>query len=157
MVPKINEYFVRNSVNANTGIGYVMVPLFTAEEALFNRAEAYIMKNDITSANTDLNTYMSTRIKNYSPATHALTSTKVRNYYGTTNMQAGYLAALMDFKRAEYVQEGMRWFDLARYNIPVVHVSSDGTKKDTLKADDNRRVFQIPQSTAVSGMQPNPR
>lgn len=157
MVPKINEYFVRNSVNANTGVGYVMVPLFTAEEALFNRAEAYIMKNDIGSANTDLNTYMSTRIKNYSPATHALTSTKIRNYYGTTNMQAGYLAALMDFKRAEYVQEGMRWFDLARYNVPVVHISSDGTKKDTLKADDNRRMFQIPQSTAVSGMQPNPR
>lgn len=156
MVPKINEYFVRESVNANTGIGYVMVPIFTMEEVLFNRAEAYILKNNLPAAVTDLNTYMSTRIRNYSTSTHALTDSKIRNYYGTTNMQAGYLAALMDFKRAEYVQEGMRWFDLARYNVPVVHASSDG-KIDTLRADDNRRMFQIPQKTSVSGLEPNPR
>ena len=155
-VPKINEYFVRESVNANTGIGYVMVPLFTAEEALFNRAEAYIMKNDIASARTDLNTYMSKRIRNYSFATHQLTDAKVQNTYFTSNMQSGYLAALMDFKRAEFAQEGMRWFDLARYNVPVIH-EVENNKLDTLKADDNRRMFQIPQSTAISGLQPNPR
>jgi starch-binding outer membrane protein, SusD/RagB family len=28
LLPKINEYFVRNSVNANIGLPYVMVPLF---------------------------------------------------------------------------------------------------------------------------------
>ncbi|MBV4356678.1 RagB/SusD family nutrient uptake outer membrane protein [Pinibacter aurantiacus] len=161
MVPKINEYFVRTSVNANTGYGYVMVPIFTAEEALFNRAEAYILKNDITSADNDLNLYMSKRINNYSPASHSITANKIRNYYGTTNLQAGYLAALMDFKRAEFVQEGMRWFDLARYNVPVVHAGFDNTsntnKVDTLKADDNRRMFQIPQATSISGLEPNPR
>jgi hypothetical protein len=155
-IPKINEYFVRESVNANTGVGYVMVPLFTAEEALFNRAEAYIMKNNIGAAGDDLDLYMSTRIKNYNAASHSITSNKVMNYYGTSNLQAGYLAALMDFKRAEFAQEGMRWFDLARYNVPVIHASSDN-KIDTLKADDNRRMFQIPQSTSISGLQPNPR
>src|SRR6202007_3227825 len=36
LIPKINEYFVRSSVNATIGIPYVMVPLFTAEEVLFN-------------------------------------------------------------------------------------------------------------------------
>ncbi|MDI3321883.1 RagB/SusD family nutrient uptake outer membrane protein [Pinibacter soli] len=157
MVPKINEYFVRVSVNAATGYGFVMVPLFTAEEALFNRAEAYILKNDLASATTDLNTYMSKRIKNYNPVTHAVTASKLQNYYGTSNTQAAYLAALMDFKRAEFVQEGMRWFDLARYNIPVFHAHADTGKVDTLKADANMRMFQIPQSTSISGLQPNPR
>jgi hypothetical protein len=156
-VPKINEYFVRVSVNAATGYGYVMVPLFTAEEALFNRAEAYILKNDLVSATTDMNTYMSTRIRNYNPVTHAVTAAKLQNYYGTSNAQAAYIAALMDFKRAEFVQEGMRWFDLARYNVPVLHAHSDTGKIDTLKADANMRVFQIPQSTSISGLQPNPR
>jgi hypothetical protein len=156
MIPKINEYFVRTSVNANTGFGYVMVPLFTAEEALFNRAEAYILKNDLVDADADLELYMSTRLRNYSSANYSITPAKLMNYYGITNLQAAYMAALMDFKRAEFVQEGMRWFDLARYNVPVIHATSDG-KIDTLKADDKRRVFQIPQSTSMSGLQPNPR
>ncbi len=67
VIPKNNEYFVRSSVNANIGLPYVMVPLFTAEEVLFNRIEANIFVNT-TNANAaiaDLNTYASTRVYHY--------------------------------------------------------------------------------------------
>ncbi|HSB94302.1 MAG TPA: RagB/SusD family nutrient uptake outer membrane protein, partial [Flavitalea sp.] len=112
LLPKINEYFARSSVNANFGVGYVMVPTLTSEEVLFNRAEAYDLLGNTTSAIADLNVYISTRINNYNPGTHNLTDSKIRAFYNTSDLQFGLLRTILDFKRAEYVQEGMRWFDL---------------------------------------------
>ena len=156
LIPKINEYFVRSSVNATIGIPYVMVPLFTAEEVLFNRAEANDWLGNTTSALADLNTYASTRIVNYSPSTHAITASKINSFYGTTNLQTGILLTILDFKRAEFVQEGMRWFDILRYGIPVTHYTSAGEILQ-LTATDLRRVLQIPASAKLAGIDQNPR
>jgi hypothetical protein len=155
LIPKINEYFVRSSINAQIGVGYVMVPLFTTEEVLFNRAEAYVQLNNVNAAIADLEAYASTRIVNYNPVTHDINTIKLNDYYGTGNNQLNTILAILDFKRAEYVQEGMRWFDMLRWRIPVTHVA-DGQVL-TLPANDPRRVFQIPESVATSGMPQNPR
>ncbi|OQP58256.1 hypothetical protein A3860_08020 [Niastella vici] len=156
MLPKVNEYFVRLSVNATIGYPYVMVPLFTTEEVLFNRIEANIYLNNLTAALKDLNDYASTRIYNYDATAHAVTASKMQTYYGVTDARIAALYTLLDFKRAEYVQEGMRWFDLKRYNLPVKHTTTDGQAL-TLPADDKRRVFQIPESARLSGVELNPR
>jgi len=161
LIPKINEYFVRSSVNANIGFPYVMVPLFTTEEVLFNRAEAYIYQNNLTSAIADLNTYASTRIidpntRQYDPVKHIITTAKLNSFYSTTNTKGAALEAVIDFKRAEYVQEGMRWFDLLRYNIGVTHTTTDGQVL-SLPASSPQRVFQLPESVSTSGMPLNPR
>jgi hypothetical protein len=156
LIPKINEYFVRSSVNADIGYPYVMVPLFTAEEVLFNRAEAKAHLDDLDGAIDDLNMYASTRIRQYNHSTHAITRTKVRNFYRTSDTKAGVIETILDFKRAEFVQEGMRWFDLLRYNRPVVHTTWEG-ETYTLEANDLRRVFQIPESAKLSGIELNPR
>jgi starch-binding outer membrane protein, SusD/RagB family len=156
MLPKVNEYFVRLSVNATIGYPYVMVPLLTAEEALFNRIEAKIYLNNLTEALQDLNAYVSTRIYNYDAAAHTITNSKLLNYYNTTDVRLALLYALLDYKRAEFVQEGMRWFDLARYNLPVTHTTTDGQTL-VLEANDKRRVFQIPESARLSGLELNPR
>ncbi len=156
LLPKINEYFVRLSVNATIGYPYVMVPLLTSEEALFNRVEANIYLNNTAAALADLNAYASTRIYNYNATAHQVTAARLQAYYGTSDLQSGLLYALMDFKQAEYLQEGMRWFDLLRYKVPVTHTTSDG-KSMTLTGADLRRVFQIPQSATISGVAQNPR
>ena len=156
MLPKINEYFVRLSVNATIGYPYVMVPLFTTEEVLFNRIEANIYLNNMSAVLQDLNAYVATRIFNYNAAAHTVTDSKMKAYYNTGDSRTDALATLLDFKRAEYVQEGMRWFDLARYNMPVIHTTTDGQKL-TLEAFDKRRVFQIPASAKLSGLELNPR
>jgi hypothetical protein len=158
LLPKINEYFVRNSVNANIGLPYVMVPLFTAEEVLFNRIEANIILNT-TNANAaiaDLNNYARTRVVDYNAADYTLTPDKLQDYYAAGNVRLNALYALLDFKRAEYVQEGMRWFDIIRYGIEVVHTTTDG---QTLRLADGdlKRVFQLPESVKQSGMPLNPR
>ena len=156
MLPKVNEYFVRLSVNATIGYPYVMVPLFTTEEVLFNRIEANIYLNNLTDAIQDLNAYASTRIYNYDAAAHTVTAGKMQNYYNAPETRIAALYTLLDFKRAEYAQEGMRWFDLKRYNIPVTHTTTDGQTL-TLPADDKRRVFQIPEAARLSGLELNPR
>ncbi|HEX6432579.1 MAG TPA: RagB/SusD family nutrient uptake outer membrane protein, partial [Niastella sp.] len=155
-LPKVNEYFVRESINAEIGLAYVMVPLFTAEEVLFNKAEANIYLNNINDVLTDLNAYTSTRIYNYSAASNTITANRIKTFYRTSDIQAGALATVMDFKRAEFVQEGMRWFDLLRYKIPVVHSTIEGPSL-TLSATDPMRVFQIPDVAKVAGIAQNPR
>lgn len=156
VIPKINEYFVRSSLNANFGTPYVMVPLFTTEEVLFNRAEAYLYLNNSAASIADLNSYASTRIVNYDPGKNTITAGALAAKYQTGNVLDDALNCVIDFKRAEYVQEGMRWFDLLRYNIAVTHTTTDG-RTMTLESGSNQRVFQLPESVKLSGMPLNPR
>lgn len=156
MLPKINEYFVRNSVNANIGVGYIMVPLFTVEEVLFNKAEANNALNNTGDALADLNSYASTRITGYNTTAHRITEAKVKSFYGTSDLQEGILKTILGFKRAEFVQEGMRWFDILRHHIVVAHHTTEGEVFE-LTADDPRRVLQIPESAKLSDVDQNPR
>ncbi|ACU59231.1 RagB/SusD family nutrient uptake outer membrane protein [Chitinophaga pinensis] len=155
-IPKLSEYFVKESVNATIGYIYTMVPLFTAEEVLFNRAEANAQLGNTTAVLADLNTYAGTRITNYDASADVVTLAKCKSYYGLSDSKGALLNAVLDFKRAEFVQEGTRWFDLMRYKVPVTHVTSQGQTM-ILGADDPRRVFQIPVSAKTSGLPLNPR
>lgn len=159
LVPKINEYFVKVSVNADIGDPYVMVPLFTAEEVLFNRAEAYAYTGNSVAAIANLNTYASTRFSNYSATTNNITAAKINSYYATSNIRDGLIKAILDYRRTEFVHEGMRWFDILRYGMPVTHKVLLGQSSSliTLTATDNRKVWQIPSSALLSGIALNPR
>lgn len=156
LILKFREHFVRADANANIGFPYTIFPLFTAEEVLFNRAEANLELGNIEAARTDLNTFAKHRIENYNLSTHAITNGKLAAYYGTTNVKQGLLQALLDFKAAEFVQEGKRWFDILRHRLPVAHPTVDGQTL-TLAPDDPRRVFQIPQEAVQVGVAQNPR
>jgi starch-binding outer membrane protein, SusD/RagB family len=155
-LPKFNELFVRTSPSSNVGNGYIMVPLFSTEEVLFNRAEAYYFKGNLQGLLGDLNTFLSLRIENYNPANHTLTVAKNNAFYNTTNTSAALFETLFYYRRIEFMHEGMRWFDLLRYKIPVTHNVINGTAK-VLTADDPRRVLQLPQEATLSGMPLNPR
>jgi hypothetical protein len=155
VVPKISEYFVRVSVNAEIGNGYVMVPLFTVEEALFNLAEAYAYTNQFNSALALLNTYLSTRILSYS-SSNILTDSKINSYWGTTNTQLALVSTILAYRRSEFIHEGMRWFDILRYKIAVTHRTITG-EIYTLAPNDPRRLFQIPPTAKQSGIEQNPR
>jgi hypothetical protein len=132
-----------------------MVPLFTVEEVLFNVAEAYAYLGQSNDAIALLNTYLSTRIVSYN-SSYTLTAAKINSFYGTTDIQQGLIKAILDYRHSEFVHEGLRWFDILRYKIPVVHTSSTG-ETFTLSADDPRRLFQIPPTAKQSGVEQNPR
>ncbi len=160
LIPKLTEYFVKESVNAEIGTVYVMVPLFTAEEVLFNRAEANLAQGNTAAVLADLNLYTSKRIRNYNASTQLITAAKIRTFYGLSNTAAnnnlGLLYSIMDLRRLEFTQEGMRWFDVLRYGISVTHNTREG-QTITVPQGDPRRQLQLPQSATLSGLELNKR
>lgn len=156
-VYKFKEHFVQTGTNSTTGFPYAIVPLLTAEEVLFNRAEAYVMQNNFTASLNDLNTWISTRVVNY-VSTDGLWMEKLFDYYPDKKTSRDVvLAAILDFKRIEFVHEGQRWFDILRHNIEVTH-NVKGEEPIVLKAGDKRRVLQIPrEAISTGGLSPNPR
>lgn len=155
-VPKLYEYFVRESVNADIGVGYVMLPVFTAEEVLFNRAEANAYLGNSAAALADINLFVSKRVGNYNASTQTVNAASMRRFFGTTNLRDGIISTILAFKRVEFVQEGMRWFDMQRYAMPVTHQTIFG-QTIAIPATDPRRLLQIPQSATLAGIAQNPR
>lgn len=158
--------FLRNFIyqKGSTQIGnyYIYIPLLSGGEVLFNRVEALVMQGNYDAAIGSLNTYLSTIINNYNPGTHNLTVAKALAYYKTSSTKDALINTILDLKRYEYIDEGMRWFDILRYHLPVTHTILDNAGNEvgryTLTADDPRKVLQIPQtSQSQAGLAPNPR
>ncbi|MBB6131633.1 RagB/SusD family nutrient uptake outer membrane protein [Mucilaginibacter lappiensis] len=155
IVPKFLENFI--NINTNTGNLYNYIPLLSAEEVLFNKAEANVATGNFADAITALNIYLSTRIKNYDPTTNLLTIDNALKFYNVTDTKAALTQTILDFKRVEFMQEGFRWFDILRYKIPVTHIDKDNNIIK-LGPDDPRRVIQIPApAQKTAGLTPNPR
>jgi hypothetical protein len=155
-IPKFYEHFVTESINANSGNPYNTIPLFTAEEALLNRAEAYLRLNNRTAAINDMNAFASKNIDEYNPAFDNVTAKKAVDYYGMPgDTSSALLNAVIDFKRAFFLHEGMRWFDILRLKIPVSH-TVDGSVIN-ISGNDRRKILQLPVLTQQAGLQPNER
>lgn len=128
------------------------MPVFRGEEVLLNRAEAYVYQNKIALAIADLQKFINLRYDREV----VLTTTMLRNYYGGT-ASAATLNFILDERQKEFMHEGLRWFDIKRYDIPVQHVLENGSII-RLDDDDDRKVLQIPQAAIdVGGLEPNPR
>jgi len=162
--PKFREHFVKMDPNAEIGTPYNMIPLLTAEEVLFNRAEANARLGNYDATLKDLNDFASTRIivndtdePYYDPARHTVTRARVLRFYNTTDIEAALIATVLDFKRVEFLFEGQRWFDIIRHRLQVVHVPYSRDNILTLGPNDPRRVLQIPQEAQSSGIELNPR
>ena len=147
--------FVAGNSSSGTSGSHAVLPLFSMEEILMNRAEAYIRLGNNTAALTDLNAWVSKNVNDYDPAVNNLTTGKVNSFYGGTLTNA-MINTVLSFKRITYMQEGLRWFDILRLNLPVTHVSTDGFST-ILVADDLRRQLQLPPQAVSEGVPLNPR
>ncbi|MEI5984084.1 RagB/SusD family nutrient uptake outer membrane protein [Sphingobacterium sp. PU5-4] len=144
------------------GIGYpyIMQPLLTLDEAIMNRAEANAELGKYDLAVADLNTFYSTKIRNYTPSLHTLTLEKIQTFYVETDPKKALVKAVLNAKKAEFLEEGLRWIDVTRRKLPVIHNVISPTKEETeieLGPDDPRRVFQIPEEAKIAGIELNPR
>ncbi|WP_439555396.1 RagB/SusD family nutrient uptake outer membrane protein [Dyadobacter sp.] len=133
-----------------------MLPLFTAEEVLFNKIEANAYLNNTNECIADLNLFVSKRVSNYDPSSHTVTAVRMRNFFNVTSTRSAIVNTVLAFKRVEFVQEGMRWFDLQRYAIPVEHETFSG-QVISVAGNDPRRILQIPQSATLAGLEQNSR
>ncbi len=168
-IPKFMEHFKYSSINATTGYIYMMFPLFTIEETLLNRAEAYAMKEDYSNALADINLFFKHRIKKYDTDGHVVTDDEFVNYYKDNEpvltpfyplneKQRAYINGITELRRREFMAEGMRWFDVKRFHIQIERVNFEtAAVEDTLTPDDLRRAVQLPESALSYGLEPNPR
>ncbi len=171
-----NDFKVSGS--SGSGVPYTKFNIFRMEEALLNRAEAYAMTGKYNDAIYDLQMFAQGRMTSYNPNNNALDQDRIVAYYGSQaddpnhfinnqwnkdrfsgtdaekKLQKSLILCILDYRLSEFTWEGLRYFDILRWNIPVTHQKSNGLKS-TLTPDDDRRVLQIPQSAAISGVQPN--
>lgn len=179
------EFEVTNQA-AGTGYRRALNVSFSMGEALLNRAEAEIMLGQNDAACADMTIWM----KNYFNTTKTLTPTSVKTFfegvryaYDDTDklvpsmkkhlhprftidkegsVQEALLQCVLNLRRVETLHQGLRWFDIKRYNIEIPRrlIGSDGKPSknlDWLKKDDPRQAVQIPQSAHEAGVALNPR
>lgn len=135
---------------AQVGYRRAVYPAFTSDEALLNRAEAYIMLKRYDEAAADLTTWM----QNFTKSTKTLTPDNIQEFYkpigycydkdpkdDTDNglrstikkhlnpafaidaegsVQECMLQCMLQFRRLETMHAGIRWFDIKRYGIEIV-------------------------------------
>ncbi len=142
-LPYLFEY-----TDAVKGIGYyhTVYPVFTGDECLLNRAEAYVMLRQYDKAAADLTMWM----QNIINTKKVLTPQSIQTFYGNPDLKYSYedekhilstvkkhlhpafeideegslqecmLQCVLGFRRIETLQTGMRWFDIKRYGIEIV-------------------------------------
>jgi hypothetical protein len=155
-IPKFYEHFVKESLSASTGDPYNTIPLFTAEEVVLNRAEAYERVGNRAAALADLNAFASKNIDGYTSA-RDMTAQKAMDFFKMpTDPSGAIINTALEFKRAFFLHEGLRWLDILRLKIPIVHTTAAG-EVITLAADDKRRALQLPILTKQAGLEPNAR
>lgn len=186
IIRKCGYLFEYTDPVAGIGYAHTVLPIFTSDEALLNRAEAYAMLHRYDEACADLTTWM----KNISTTTRTLTPEYVTTFYNDKtycyddddqiisgmkkhlnpsfaidaegSTQECILQCVLAFRRIETLHHGLRWFDIKRYGIEIPRrvmnaAGNPQSKSDWLGKDDPRRVYQIPQKVRDAEFQPNPR
>ena len=171
---------------AGTGYYRTVYPAFTTDEALLNRAEARVMLGDYDEAAADLTRWMQNIVQTslvltpqiiqdfyngidycYSDDKHILSTVKKHlnprfNIGEEGELKEAMLQCVLDFRRIETLQTGLRWYDVKRYGIEIVRrvINAAGepeTFTDILRRDDPRCAVQIPIKARTAGVEPNPR
>ncbi|MGI6074126.1 MAG: RagB/SusD family nutrient uptake outer membrane protein [Fermentimonas sp.] len=180
-VPKFGEIFEIINPTARTGQPHVVQMAFTTDETLMVRAEANIMLKNYDAAARDLSYWYEKKGGNPASADaivkyyqgkkeRELASVKakeldpwlvlVKDFHAKFPIEEGtqemMLQGLLHARRIETMHSGLRWLDIRRYGIEVIH-NVDGGEPMTLAPDDLRRVIQIPAAVVSAGLTPNPR
>lgn len=157
-LPKFQrELIKKTSLTSSSGYPYTIEIGFRSEEVFFNRLESWLNMgaDKLPLFESHFNQYLmyiysetinyTTLLANYKKAYPGMSNDKLR------------LIMVLDEKRREFVEEGLRWFDICRHNIPVRHTDINGNT-DILKENDARKIVQIPQTAIKYGeLEPNIR
>ena len=165
-LPKFDEYFKITNQSAGTGLPYLGIVLFDKDEVLLNRAEAYAMKENYAASLSDLTSFLSLKTANFNAATDILEESDLTSrypvieneftpFYTLNDTQTSFIKGIADFKRREYYHEGLRWFDVKRFQLEVTH--SFNNSPIVLTKEDKRKELQIPLTAQNFGVTPNPR
>ncbi len=183
-IPSLNEDFeIKDKIN-QTGYAHTVDPVFTGDETILTRAEAYIMKKEYDKALADMNTWLTAHsdvtspkfltltVDNVNTALNAIPMTEVPsravseesikkplNPQGFTveeGTQTNMIYTVLQMRRITTIYQGQRWLDIKRWGIEFTH-HLDGEDNLVFKAGDLRGAIQLPYDVIEAGLEPNPR
>ena len=183
-IPSLNEDFeIKDKIN-QTGYAHTVDPVFTGDETILTRAEAYIMKKEYDKALADMNTWLTAHsdvtspkfltltVDNVNTALNAIRMTEVPsravseesikkplNPQGFTveeGTQTNMIYTVLQMRRITTIYQGQRWLDIKRWGIEFTH-HLDGEDNLVFKAGDLRGAIQLPYDVIEAGLEPNPR
>lgn len=162
-VPKFKEYFKYTDVSSGIGIATINSILFTFEEVLLNRAEALAMLNQVDKSVENITIFLKSRVSEdrvntvlskYKEVMDEITNPEP--HYNLTAENLPIIKYIIELRRREFIYEGLRWFDIKRFNLSITH-KSHNDEEFILQKDDLRKVVQIPEQAILTGLKPNPR
>lgn len=185
-IPTVNEYFeVTDKIN-DTGFPHIVRPVFTTDQVLLERAEAYVMKKKYAEALADMNAWITAHTKpvqgtakrptltqeslnkfiNDTPlAKDTITTNRDRSIKKTLHPQGftleegtqlNMIYMLLQMRRIETFWHGGRFLDIKRFGITVCHLL-DGEDPIFFKPGDLRGAIQLPLDVIDAGLEANPR
>lgn len=184
--PKMFEHFEFIDKINQTGYLHVVDAVFTTDETLLCRAEAYALKKDYDNAVKDINTWIvshtmtangtakrptmtvesiKTFIENlpYAPVTpksnleHSIRKTfHPQGFTVEAGTQEDILQFILQMRRLETLYQGLRFLDIKRYGIEFSH-DVDEESPIVFKAGDLRGAIQLPDDVIEAGLPANPR
>ena len=184
--PRLNYLFEYTDPVAGIGYARTLYAALTAEEALLNRAEAYILTGQFELALADMNLWTANTLNPARCSTPVLSDESIKAWVASMEYYAddaptpkkrlnpvlltveegsdleAYLHAILYIRRVEFYMMGMRWFDVKRYGIEITRRVLGTTLEvlettDRLTKDDERRALQLPKDVITAGLTPNPR
>lgn len=183
-MPSIYEDFeITDKVN-NTGYPHIVDPVFTGEETILVRAEAYTMKKMYTEALADMNIWLTAQCDTTSPYYITLTEDYINECLNGIKMtevpsravgeetikkplnpqgftieegtQTNMIHTLLHMRRVTTMNQGLRWLDIKRWGIEFTH-HFDNEPDLVFKAGDLRGAVQLPADVIEAGLEANPR
>ena len=140
----------------NEAYAYEIMPIFRGEEVFLNRLEALAKEGNVKEVDKQLQKFVENRYtgSEMGPLKYSdyIDSYKSRLNPDITEEDM-FIQIIIDERRREFVQEGMRWFDLKRFKLfPVVHVDINSNSY-TMTLD--RAALEIPDEAIANGLEPN--
>lgn len=184
--PKITTYFEYLDKSSGIGYDHTVTVPFTVDEAILCRAEAYALCPDHNYAKAleDINYWIVYHNTRSADKGSDLTLNDVNTFYNyleyqpvpitddrdrsvkkvlnpqgftvTSGTEENLIQLILQLRRLESIQEGLRWQDLKRYGIEFSH-NRAGDVPLVLKKDDPKRAIQLPLDVINAGVEPNPR
>lgn len=180
---KVPYEFEYTDLQAGIGFAHAEYAVFTTEQLLLERAEAYALSGELQKAVDDYNTIM----KIYQKYPKTFTLKQIVDFYNGVNYytpkkatvkkhfvkpvytidaegsdQEALLQAILHLRRIMEIGEGYRMQDVKRYGIVIYRRQTNtsftiSAVTDSLTVDDPRRAIQLPQDVITSGLEPNDR
>lgn len=155
VLPKFYDGFKVTNPSSGIGYPYTVTAEFRGEELVLSRAEARFQQGNITGAESDVKSLITKRYSADYQFDYWL------DYYTNTKSLShndAIWAMIMQQRRVEFIDEGLRLFDVKRLKLPINHATVFGdlsSQTISLSANDSRKVVQVPSFAIVFGNEPN--